>query len=117
MTKRTPSIVLSTSKREPAAFTIAELESGLRSLDESDLDQVTFWDEHIAAFRQTVLIAIRDTSDALLSAEMPCQWRLELEAQLMDLLDHLELANRYLAIRSSDEEDPAYAPAFGSMIN
>ena len=113
MSKRSQSIRL----REPAAFTIAELESGLRSLDEGDLDEVSFWDEHIGAFRQTVLVAIRDTSDALLSAEMPYAWRLELESQLIDLLDHLELANRYLAVRSSDEDDRPYAPIFASMMN
>jgi hypothetical protein len=51
-------------------------------------------------FRQTVLIAIRDTSDALLEQAISPPWRIELENQLEELVQYLELANRYVAERT-----------------
>ena len=89
----------------PAPLTIAELESGLRALDTGDLDQLAFWDEHAAAFKQTVLVAIRDTSEALLAVQMPSEWRAELEEQLKALLGYLELTDRYVATRSDVAEE------------
>ena len=66
----------------------------------------------------SVLIAIRDTSDALLSPGIAAEWRSELEAQLPELIDHLELVNRYVAARfGDDDEDLAGQPVAQSMVN
>ena len=94
----------SPARERAGTLSIEELEAGLRTLDSSDVELSAFWDENIAAFRQTVLIAIRDTSDALLSPSMPLNWRLELEGQLEALVKYLELADRYMARRRSDRE-------------
>jgi hypothetical protein len=80
-------------------LSIEELESGLRIMDDRETDLNAFWDENIAAFRQTVLLAIRETSDALLSPTMPLHWRVELQSQLETLLQYIELADRYVARR------------------
>ena len=80
-----------------APLSIEELETGLRILVDGNVDQNGFWDENITAFRQTVLLAIRETSDALLSPSITLHWREELESQLRHLLRHLELANRHIA--------------------
>ncbi len=56
--------------RRAAPLTIDELETGLRMLGRGDVDHNEFWDANIAAFRQTILFAIRETSDALLSPKM-----------------------------------------------
>ena len=98
-------------------MTIAELESGLRALDSNDLDQVAFWDEHVAAFKQTVLVAIRDTTDALLAVSMPNEWREELEGQLKALLGYLELTDRYVAARFDDQQPIPSWTAEKSMTN
>jgi hypothetical protein len=84
----------------PKPLTIEELEIGLRALHDRDTDLSAFWDEHIAAFRQTVLFAIRETSDALLSPTIPLRWRVELQAQLEDLVKYITLADRYIERRS-----------------
>ena len=81
------------------AFSIEQLEAGLRTLDSGDTNLKSFWDENIESFRQTVLLAIRETSDALLAPTLSLQWRLEFEGQLEQLVKHLELADRYLARR------------------
>jgi hypothetical protein len=83
-------------------FTIEELESGLRLLSSGDVDQNAFWDENIAAFRQTVLLAIRETSDALLAPNISLRWRVEFETQLQSLAQYVELADRYIAERSGE---------------
>ena len=81
-------------------FTIEELEIGLRMLGRADLDRNAFWDANIASFRQTVLIAIRETSTALLSPNITSAWRSELEHQLEALVQYIELAQRYSERRS-----------------
>jgi len=81
-------------------LSIPELEIGLRILGGSESKQKTFWDENIVRFRQTVLLAIRDTSDALLEQAIGTPWRIELESQLKALVQYLELANRYVAERT-----------------
>ena len=81
-------------------LSIEQLEEGLRLLGRGDTDQNAFWDENIESFRQTVLLAIRDTSDALLSPGIPLRWCLELESQLEALVQYVELADRYIARRS-----------------
>jgi hypothetical protein len=87
---------------EVAPLSIERLEAGLRILIEGDVDSDGFWDENVAAFRQTVLFAIRETAEALLSPTIPLHWRTELEGQLEPLLGYLELANRRLAMRLPD---------------
>jgi hypothetical protein len=81
-------------------LTIDQLETGLRLLGSSKIDQHAFWDENIAAFRETVLLAIRETSDALLSPGMTHRWNVEFQGQLQALVRYLELADGYIARRS-----------------
>jgi hypothetical protein len=89
-----------------APFSIEELETGLRLLGRGDVDLSAFWDQNIVAFRQTVLVAIRDTSDALLSPNITRRWRLELESQLEALVRYLKLADDYMALRFPCPETP-----------
>jgi hypothetical protein len=81
-------------------LTMEELETGLRMLGRGGIDQNEFWDANIDGFRQTVVLAIRETSAALQSREMTLRWRTELEAQLPALVQYLELADRYIARRA-----------------
>lgn len=81
-------------------LSVPELEIGLRILGGAEAKQKSFWDENIVRFRQTVLLAIRDTSDALLEQAISTPWRIELEDQLESLVQYLELANRYVAERT-----------------
>ena len=84
----------------PPSLSIEELETGLRLLGSGDVDHNAFWDENIEAFRQTVLSAIRDTSDALLSPKITLKWRIQLEGQLEALVQYVELADRYMTQRT-----------------
>ena len=88
-------------------LTIEELEAGLRIMDANEAGRNDFWDENLDAFRRTVLLAIRDTSDALLSPRITRRWRLELKCQLLDLFEYLDLADRCLSRRSLSPEAPA----------
>ena len=90
-------------------LSIEQLEEGLRLLGRGDVDQNAFWDENIDAFRQTVLLAIRETSDALLSPRIPTRWSLELEGQLEALVQYIEIADRYIARRSLSRGRPVLA--------
>jgi hypothetical protein len=81
-------------------LSIEQLEAGLRVMANDGFSSHDFWDEHVASFRQTVLFAIRETSDALLSPTIPLHWRIELESQLESLVQYIELADRYIAHRS-----------------
>ena len=78
-------------------FTIEELETGLRKLGRGDGDLKSFWDQNIVAFRQTILFAIRETTDALLSPTMALRLRIELEGQLETLAQYLKFADHYIA--------------------
>jgi len=82
------------------SLSIEQLEAGLRILDSRECDLNAFWDENIEAFRRTVLLALRETSDALLSPTIPLRWRVELQSQLDGLVQYVELADRYLARRA-----------------
>jgi hypothetical protein len=93
-------------------LSIEQLEAGLRLLGRAGVDRDAFWDEHIDAFRRTVLFAIRETSDALLSPGIPIRWIVQLEGQLETLMRHIKLADSYIARRSVSREEPA--PAFQS---
>jgi hypothetical protein len=79
-----------------APMSIEELEAGLLIMKELGSDCGVFWDENAAAFRQTVLLAIRDTSNSLLSRTISAPWRDELDSQLQELLLLLEFTNRQI---------------------
>jgi len=85
------------SRHEP--LSIEQLEAGLRVMKDARAERGGFWDENVAAFRMTVLFALRETSDLLLSPTIPPRWRVELEAQLEDLVEYLALADRYIEQR------------------
>ena len=84
-----------------------QLDVGLRILNDGLVDVNSFWDENITAFRQTLLVAIRETSDAIASARTPPSLRIELENQLESLKQHVELADRYIERRSLSFERSA----------
>jgi hypothetical protein len=94
---------------EPAPLTIEQLESGLRVLADRSADLSSFWDENVESFRQTLIHAVRDTSDALLSRDIPLRWKIALESQLQDLVRHIELADRYISSRPINCERTARA--------
>jgi hypothetical protein len=77
-------------------LSIEQLEAGLRVLEDVKTDQDDFWDENLDAFRQTLLLAIRETSDALLTPRISEPWRVELERQLSELVSFLELTDHWL---------------------
>jgi len=96
-------------------LSIEQLEVGLRILDADEVDVSAFWDENIYAFRQTVLFAILETSSLLLSPSISLEWRAELECQLDDLVQYIELADRYMDRRritpeSSGRRPPCWQP-------
>ena len=97
---------LSSAAGPLAPFSIEELESGLRLLRRGDVDLRAFWEDNIIGFRQTVLLAIRDTSDALLSPNISRRWRLELEGQLEALVRYLKFADDFIALRFPCPETP-----------
>lgn len=90
---------------DTAPLSIEELEAGLRKFDRGDIEPTAFWDENVEAFRQTVLVAMRETSEALLWMPMPDDTRAELERQLPALRNYIELADAYVARRA--REGPA----------
>lgn len=99
-------------------MSIEELEIGLRSLRRDDVDLNAFWDENIFGFRQTVLFAIRETSDALLSPKLTLPWRVELETQLEALVRYIKLADRYIARRfPNPDASAAQQPSNRSRIH
>jgi len=77
-------------------LSIEQLETGLIVLDQGMLDDDAFWNENIAKFRETVLVAIGETSVALMSPATPRRWRLLLKQQLDELESYAELAERYI---------------------
>lgn len=81
-------------------MTIEELETGLRRLNQRPAGDFTFWDENIVAFRQTVLVAIRETVEMLASGSIPADSWIELEKQGLLLRRYLKLADDYLRSRN-----------------
>jgi hypothetical protein len=84
----------------PCGMNAEQLDVGLRILADDLVDVNAFWDDNITAFRQTLLSAIRETSDALLSPTISLSWRIELDSQLESLIQYVELADRYIERRS-----------------
>lgn len=77
-----------------------ELEVGLLQLESPGQDG--FWDDNVEVFRDTILAAIRETSDVLRAEGVPQKWRSELNRQLRAMHDYVEFADLYLARRSGD---------------
>ena len=83
--------------RGSCPLSIEQLERGLLFFDETSTEQDDDFDEHVAAFRQTVLVAIQETSAALLMPDVPSRWRVELERQVKALRRYAAFADRYMA--------------------
>lgn len=65
-------------------------------------ERKAFWDETIAQYRKTVLVAFRETSDALIAQQTLVARRAALEAQVQALRNSVDLAlTRYEAGRAS----------------
>jgi hypothetical protein len=79
-------------------LTIADLQAALNPGRETQIAGAVFWNRNIGAFRQTVLLAIDETLEALHSPDVPAHWRSELEGQLEALREHLELADHAAAM-------------------
>lgn len=99
----------------PRVLSIEQLEAGLRVMDSGDSNLNAFWDENVSDFRQTVLFAIRETSEALLSPRIPLRWQIELESQLEALVRYIELADRYIERRSVIREHSGRTILSGSF--
>ena len=80
-------------------LSIEQLEAGLQVLSRA-ADQDAFWERNVAAFRQTLLVAILETSDALSSPDVPDRWRIELELQIDALCRYVEMADRHVVGRA-----------------
>jgi hypothetical protein len=108
-------------RRTTRLLSIEELETALRLIDRGEMDLNIFWDANISAFRHTVLVSIRETSDALLSPTIPLRWRVTLQSQLDALVHYLELADRYAARRcfslSAEVEPPAVRAPMNRAVN
>lgn len=68
-------------------------------LDRGEIEPDLFWDQKTAAFRETVVAAIAETSTALSSKHISAAMRKELESQIEPLNFYLCIADRYLASR------------------
>ena len=95
-------------------LSIEQLETGLILLDEGMLDDDEFWNANIAAFRETVLVAIGETTVALMSPATPQRWRLLLRRQLDELERYAELADSYVTRRLPIRPDALAAPRWDS---
>jgi hypothetical protein len=92
-------------------FEIEELEAGLLMLDQQDLDPTAFWDNNVAAFRRTLVIALSETTDALASNTIHVDRRAQFSAQIQSLRNCIQLADRYMSSRSSHLERPPRPPS------
>jgi hypothetical protein len=57
------------------------------------------WDQELAEFRQAALLAIRETSDLLLSKRVSPRWRSELEGQVEQLRNYVSVIDLFTAER------------------
>ena len=83
--------------RGSCPLSIEQLERGLLLLDQTSTEGDAFREENITAFRQTVLVAIRETCDALLQPDVPGRWRAELEMQVRALRRYAAMADRHIS--------------------
>jgi hypothetical protein len=56
-------------------------------------------DQELAEFRQAALLAIRETSDLLLSDRVSAHWRAELEGQVEQLTNYVSIIDKFAAER------------------
>ena len=84
----------------PAALTVEELEAGLSQLDRGEVAFDIFWEEHLSAFRQSMVMAIDETSD-MLDGRLSHRWRRELEVQLKALRGYVAIVDGYIARRGA----------------
>ena len=97
-------------------LTIEQLEWGLRTPTADSADISAFRDENMEPFRVTLIHAIRDTSDALLSRDIPLLWKIELESELKELVRLVELADRHISSQASrGRSAQAFPPGFGRI--
>jgi hypothetical protein len=97
-------------------LTIEQLEFGLRTLTADGADIGAFWNENIEPFRVTLMHAIRDTSAALLSRDIPLLWKIELESELKELVRLVELADRHISSQASrGRSAQAFPPGSGRI--
>ena len=75
-------IPMDSTEERVTALTIDQLENGLLTLHKRETDRREFWADNEPAFRETVRVAIRETSDALNLKDLPAALRDELEGQL-----------------------------------
>ena len=92
-------MVMAQCKASAHALSIEQLETGLVVLDQGMLDDDEFWKANIAAFRETVLVAIGETTVALMSPATPQRWRALLREQLDELERYAGLADSYVTRR------------------
>jgi hypothetical protein len=78
-------------------LTVEQLEEGLRMLDRGEIEPNLFWDQNALTFRETVILSIRETSEALRSGTISAELRAELESQIEPLKFYLEMANSCVA--------------------
>jgi hypothetical protein len=83
-----------------AMLTVDELETGLGLLDRGAIEQNEFWDRNITAFRRAVVSAIAETLKALESKDLSPAWQSDLQCQLTALRRFVDLADRYVAVRT-----------------
>jgi hypothetical protein len=57
------------------------------------------WDQEIAEFREAALVAIRETTDLLLSDRLAPRWRSELETQVEQLRNYVSIIDMFAAER------------------
>ncbi len=78
-------------------LTVEQLAEGLRMLDRGEIEPNLFWDQNAVAFRETVILSIRETSEALQCGTISDDLRAELESQIEPLKFYLEMANSCVA--------------------
>jgi hypothetical protein len=57
------------------------------------------WDQELAEFREAALLAIRETSDLLVSKPMSPRWRSELEDQVEQLRNYVSVIDLFTSER------------------
>ena len=87
----------------PAALTVEELEAGLSQLDRGEIAFDIFWDEHLSDFRQSMVVAIDETSD-MLAGRLPYRWRRELQVQLKLLRGYVDIVDAFVAQRAGEDK-------------
>jgi hypothetical protein len=83
-----------------APLTVEQLEAGLAQLDQGAIATDDFWGENLAAFRDTIVVAIGESS-AMLAGRMPYRQRRELEVQVKALRRYVTIVDSCIARRGA----------------